>query len=282
MAFAFTDEHIEQHARDGFTIFREILPPSLLHDLRVSAERGREICLQVNGPQAQRLQPVYAYDLDLKPFQDFAELPSLRDAVTTILSEHHTYGDTDAGNNQPRALGIFYQPVQRPFSTRWHRDWRDNIYAADVHAWAKTMTDPLMWNQYNCALYDDISTWVVPGSHGRPDLPRERNLFPTRPVPMPVATEQMTDAELERQNLQYCRSMPGAVQAVLHAGDFMLYRNCLWHIGNYSPHRKRATLHEIVATDEWLDWIAAENAAGERRKQAGVSWMNPYEQLAAV
>ncbi|MDE0445375.1 MAG: hypothetical protein OXH96_01805 [Spirochaetaceae bacterium] len=42
MAFALTDEHIEQHARDGFTVFREILPPSLLRDLRVGAERGRE------------------------------------------------------------------------------------------------------------------------------------------------------------------------------------------------------------------------------------------------
>ena len=102
-------------ARDGFTIFREILPPSLLHDLRVSAESGRDICLQVNGPQAQRLQPVHAYGLDLEPFQDFAELPPLRDAVTTILSEHHTYGSTDADKNQPRALGIFYQPVEKPF-----------------------------------------------------------------------------------------------------------------------------------------------------------------------
>ena len=94
---------------------------------------------------------------------------------------------------------------------------------------------------------------------------------------MPVADERMTDAELEMQNLRYCKSMPGAVQAVLHAGDFMLYRNSLWHIGNYSPHRKRATLHEIVATEEWLDWMAAETEAGERRKLSGISWMNPYE-----
>ena len=282
MAFELTDEHIEQHARDGFTIFREILPPSLLHDLRVSAERGRDICLQVNGPQAQRLQPVYEYDLDLKPFQNFAELPALRDAITTILSDHHTYACTDVEKKQPFSVGIFYQPVEKPFSTRWHRDWRDNVYAADVHGWAKTMTDPMMWNQYNCALYDDISTWVVPGSHARADLPREQQRFPTRPVPLPVATEDMTDTELERQNLEYCKSMPGAVQAVLHAGDFMLYRNCLWHMGNYSQHRKRATLHEIVATEKWLAWIAAEQEAGQRRQEAGVGWMNPYEQPAGV
>ena len=35
------------------------------------------------------------------------------------------------------------------------------------------------------------------------------------------------------------------------------------------------------ATEEWLDWMAAETEAAERRKQAGISWMNPYEPPAA-
>ena len=37
----------------------------------------------------------------------------------------------------------------------------------------------------NCALYEDTSTWVVPGSHLRHNLPREKERFPTRPIPVP-------------------------------------------------------------------------------------------------
>jgi hypothetical protein len=35
--------------------------------------------------------------------------------------------------------------------------------------------------------------------------------------------------------------MPGAIQWVLNPGDFAIYRNIGWHIGNYVPYRRRAT-----------------------------------------
>ena len=49
--------------------------------------------------------------------------------------------------------------------------------------------------------------------------------------------------------------MPGAVQLRLSAGDFALYRSSAWHIGNYVPYRKRATIHDFCGTPAWSDYI---------------------------
>ena len=89
-----------------------------------------------------------------------------------------------------------------------------------------------------------------PGSHLRPDLPRERAAFPHFP-PRKPEVDDLGYAQRERTCLEYCRQMPGAERLVLDAGDFALYRNSLWHIGNYVPYRKRATLHDSVRTPEY-------------------------------
>jgi hypothetical protein len=63
-------------------------------------------------------------------------------------------------------------------------------------------------------------------------------------------------AERERACLEYCRSMPGAQQLYLEAGDFALYRASMWHLGNYVPYSKRATLHDGVLTPRSGAWRA--------------------------
>ncbi len=75
----------------------------------------------------------------------------------------------------------------------------------------------------------------------------------------------LTYEERERTGLDYCRAMPGAVRLHLDAGDFALYRNTLWHLGNYSPHLKRATLHDSADTPEFREW---RRVAHETRKTA--------------
>ena len=161
----------------GYTVFAGILPPSLLSDLRRVCQRARELARERSGPQAQRLQPVFEYDLDHRPFTDFAELPELVDAVHRTLSPQHTYGR--------RELGVLLEPADEPWCTHWHRDWRDNVADLDRERWEADYRDPALFNQLNCALYEDSSIWVVPGSHLRPDLPREAARFPDRPVPRP-------------------------------------------------------------------------------------------------
>jgi ectoine hydroxylase-related dioxygenase (phytanoyl-CoA dioxygenase family) len=246
MSFHFSDQHIEEYHTQGYTVFRSILPPSLVADLRRVTDRAREIAREKHGPQAQRLQPVFAYDLDAKPFEDFGELPPLRDAVARVLTPRHTFGTR-------ALLGVLVEPAERPWCTKWHRDWRDNAPGLDVAAWEAVFHDINYFNQLNCALYQDSSTWVVPGSHLRDDLPRERAAFRDRAIANPPQGEGSSE-ERERDCLEYCESMPGAVCLHMDAGDFALYRNTLWHLGSYVPYCKRATLHDAVDTPEFIAW----------------------------
>ena len=74
MAFKISEKHIAEFQMRGYTVFKGIVPESLLSDLRNATDVAREIARTELGPQAQRLQPVVDYDLDHQPFIDFAEL----------------------------------------------------------------------------------------------------------------------------------------------------------------------------------------------------------------
>ena len=71
--------------------------------------------------------------------------------------------------------------------------------------------------------------------------------------------KNLPDSEAERAGLEYCRRMPGAVQLNLNAGDLAIYRNVMWHLGNYAPYRKRATLHDTAMTPEYTGWMTEVN-----------------------
>lgn len=270
MPFTFTDAHIEEYHTLGYTVFRQILPPSLIRDLRRETDRAREIARKRSGGQVQRLQPVSQYDLDQESFIDYAELPELVDAIARVLTPRHRHGNRDF-------LGVLLEPRDLPWCTHWHRDWRDNIAGLPLAMWDEVFSDIDLFNQINCALYEDGSTWVVPGSHLRRDLPREIALFPDRPIRVPDLKDREAE-EREALCLAYCRRMPGGVQLHLDAGDFALYRNTLWHIGNYVPYRKRATIHDGALTAEFKDWIAKAREASEKRRKAGHGMENPNEE----
>src|ERR1044072_1213084 len=125
MKFKFSDSLIEGYDLDGYAVLREILPTSLIADLRRATDEGRELVRRVGekdrqpvADQIQRFQPIAKYDIDQKPFQDYAALPELRDAVQRLLSPQHTFGN-------PRTyLGVFIEPQSIPYCTAWHQDWR--------------------------------------------------------------------------------------------------------------------------------------------------------------
>ena len=56
MTFAFSDRHIEEYRSQGYTVFRQILPPGLVADLRRVCDQARTLARKEYGPQAQRLQ----------------------------------------------------------------------------------------------------------------------------------------------------------------------------------------------------------------------------------
>jgi len=271
--FQFSDKHIEDFRALGYTVFRGILPPSLIGDLRRECEKGAaQARAQMGSPQ--RFQPVSAYQLDIRPFEDYRDLPALCDAIHRVLSPRHSHGDFDV-------MGVLLEPTEQPSCTQWHRDWRDNVKAADLDRWEADYRDENLFNQINCALYEDSCTWVVPGSHLRRDTPEEIAVFPERPILGPNV-QAKSGEERERLCLDYCEQMPGAERLLLNAGDFCLYRNTLWHLGNYIPYRKRATLHDGAMTPEFRQWTSENIAEVQRRIQAGAQWENPNRRVAAT
>lgn len=262
--FTFSEKHITDYHTTGCTIFREILPLSLIADLRRVADRGRVIARDQKGSQTQRLQPVGAFDLDLQPFKDYGELPELNDAIQRVLTPRHTHADPDR-------LGILLEPTDHPWCTNWHRDFRDHVPTVVFESefredWDKQVFDINYMNQINCALYEDPSTWFVPGSHYRqantPGEEAARDAYDrTRFLDAPTVSNE----QLERDCLDYVRGMPGAFQLRLDPGDFALYRSCAWHLGNYVPYRKRATLHDFCGTPEYATYL---DKRSERLKAA--------------
>jgi len=246
-----TEEDRQRYRQTGYHVLRQVIPANLLRDLRREATKAYDLALRVNGPQAQRLAPLkdYADELDLRPFADFDQIEGLVDAIQTLLTPEHTLKAT-------AEACILFGPRERPWSTEWHRDWRDHVLEDEFQAeigdarWQAIATDFRLWNQVNCPLYEDSSTWYVPGSFARVhNTDEEMKIYAsTTQQELWDETKVKTDEELELFCLRYCQSMPGAVQLVLNPGDFCIYRNVGWHLGNYVPYRKRMTLHTHCVT----------------------------------
>jgi ectoine hydroxylase-related dioxygenase (phytanoyl-CoA dioxygenase family) len=238
MAYRYSERHREEYYAAGLTVLRDLIPAALLSDLRSETDTAREIARREHGAQTQRLQPVYRYEeLNHQPFRDFLALPELRAAVAGILGPEHTESDI---------MGVLFEPKEAAWATAWHRDWGYNVPGIDVDAFFDAaLHKPQMFNQLNAALYDDHSLWVVPGSHARPDTDAERTVFGGQiPPPAPMVSPEMSPEQRELACLHYTRQMPGAVPVTLGAGDVAFYRAVGWHIGNYVPYTKRATLHD--------------------------------------
>lgn len=246
MSFQFSERHIEEYLILGYTVFRGVLPPNLISDLRRVTEVGREQARQRHGDQVHRMQPVNDYDLDLRPFENYRDLPALREAIDRLLGPQFVYGDF-------RWLGVMLEPAVHPYCMAWHRDANELLTADE---WEHYTKHPEYGHQVNAPLYEDSCTWFVPASHNRINLPRETK-FAASDGRWSAAPdlEGKTYEERERICYEYCLSMPGARQLHLNAGDFAIYKPWAWHLGNYLPYRKRATLLDGVFTEKSLDWI---------------------------
>ncbi|MCE9591124.1 MAG: phytanoyl-CoA dioxygenase family protein [Planctomycetes bacterium] len=280
MAFEFCSRHINEYHQLGFTVFRDLVPAALLADLRREADKGREIARQRSGADAQRLQPIHTYPdrIDMKPFDDYHNHPPLVKGLNELFAEE--FGQPVDTHGTREHFAVLYEPSTRPWCTQWHRDWRDNIKGLSVPAWEKVMLDVRLFNQVNFALYDDACTWVVPGSHLRRDTPEEILRFPERPINGPN-TEGMDDTQAELTCREYTASMPGGFQAQLNAGDYMLYRNSLWHTGNYVPYRKRSTIHDGIFTPQFKQFFLNPPYKPKKADGASADWDNPNLDTAA-
>jgi len=278
----------EQFVEDGFIIIKDCIPDDLLQELRVLSEKYRKIARRSYGAQTQRLQPLerYSETAEKQLLDALISLPILQEIVASVLSQHH--------HISMDYLGMMFEPKYLPYCMPWHRDWRDNCQGIDMQAWYDVYRDLDFFNQINCPLYQDQSLWVVRGSHNRMDTPEEQALFPTRPIMAPYndierKTNRLGDflnffrkkdyAQRESSCLAHCNMMPQAEKVVLQPGDALLYRNTIWHLGNYMPNEKRATFHTIVTTDRYKEWMYTEKTKlYEQQDKGPLTWQDPYAQ----
>ncbi len=249
------DARLDEYLSQGYLVFRQIVPPALLRDLRRQADIARELAHTLNSPQTQRLQPLdkYADRLDLRPFRDYIELPEIGAAVTRLLGPGYTHG-------QLETMGLLVEPLTHPWHLGWHRDGVVEVPPEERDEAIREMLEAIWhdlryFNQVNCALYPDSCTWFVPGSHLRQhDLPGEHQTTGDPTLRRPP--KRRSNQEAEQHYLAHCLQMPGAVQIHLEPGDLMLYRNLGWHTGNYRTQQPRATIHDFVNHADWLTWQA--------------------------
>ncbi|PCJ60053.1 MAG: hypothetical protein COA79_09620 [Planctomycetota bacterium] len=253
------EEHFNEYQNFGYTIFKSILPLSLIRDLRLETDKAREIARKANGAQTQRLQPIGNYfdEIDSKPFDDYRTLPELNDLIHEMLSGDHEFGN-------PKTLGVLLEPAEKPYCTFWHRDWIDHMDKKIFDEkfslrddWIEQTSNIKYVGQVNCPLYEDNCTWYVPGSCFRAEATREEEIV--RDQCKNLNLDQLTNEERESACREYTQSMPNAIQLHLNPGDFALYQSSGWHIGNYVPYKKRATLHDgvfvgdlnLMSKDRW-------------------------------
>jgi ectoine hydroxylase-related dioxygenase (phytanoyl-CoA dioxygenase family) len=259
MAFKFCDSMIHQYRTEGYVIFRQVLPVSLVRDLRKATATAQTQARAARGAQAQRLQPIHKFEIDLKPFEDYATHGPLVDALAKVLTPRHLLKKESWGHT-----GLLLEPAELPWCTAWHRDIRETSGVPDVEEFRRITKDPLWFNQINCPLYEDNCTWYVPGSYLRDfDLEGETAAAGAK------AFEEGDDwVTRERKCVEYCRGMPRAVRASMDAGDFMLYHPNGWHLGSYLPDRKRVTIHDYAPSAELVEWYGRWGAAMAAAKGA--------------
>ncbi|HVF09541.1 MAG TPA: phytanoyl-CoA dioxygenase family protein [Abditibacteriaceae bacterium] len=264
MSFEFTEQHITDYYHHGYTIFRSVLPPRLIEELRAAGEELHEISRQQRGPNVARSPVLGAVteqlsQQSLQAFHDYRELPELVQSLHGVLGPEHMI--------DVNSIAAFFIYPLHPHCQDWHRDidegYKGITESGDREEFRRLKQDPTFFVQVNCALYTDTCLWYVPGSAGRPNTGGELAAagapyigIEGRGKLLDQELEGKSYAEQERIGIEYCRAMPAAVNVVLEAGDFCLYRPIGWHTGHYAPHRKRLTLHHHVTTSTSRAWYA--------------------------
>lgn len=270
MKFEFSQQHIDEHREDGITVFRNIIPASLINDLRKEAAKALDLARSIHGGQAQRIQPIGHYKevFDLQIFKDYEQLPALNDAIRQLLGPDAYYNNLDL-------LGILVGPPEKTNCMQWHMDLSENTAGLDPEHFSQIRLKPDFGNQVNCPLFQDSFLWFVPGSH--------KALIEDYAIAIANSEqwygilerlldtdEQSCDILLEQDCLDYMWSMPDARQFNLEPGDFAIYRPFAWHAAFYSNYQQRATLHHGVWTPESYQWWLGMN-------EARGAWRDRYE-----
>ena len=246
MAFQFQDSMVNEYLSQGYLIFRGIVPPSLLSDLRKEAEKARDLAHKLNGPQTQRIQPLsnYGDELNLKPFYDYTELPELRDATQKLLGDNYTHGHVDI-------MGLLVEPCDHPLACRLASRWGLSRCPLKPAMIPSTRNLLKSGTTSGTSIRLTVQFMPIPAHGSCPAAISASGICPanSRQQATPLCgkpADGQSTVEAERFYLDHCRQFPGAVQVHLGPGRFYdLPKPRLAHRklcdlsteGNHSRHR---------------------------------------------
>ncbi|MDA0841028.1 MAG: phytanoyl-CoA dioxygenase family protein [Planctomycetota bacterium] len=228
---------VETFERDGYLLINGGIHNTLLEQMREGMKplfAWREQHEKVVSRHQTILQPEFCH----RSFMEFLNLESINQVAESILGpEMITAG-----------LAVLFG-TREPQLCPWHRDFHDG--KAETPDLLKPENGRLSI-QFNGAVYDDPSLWVVPGSHRRPTTAAEREY-----TGEPRGGGSDPFDETDRTMREVLSGMPAAIHVNLKAGDCLLYNPMLWHAAEYRPEWKRATMHGGWKRKEGPDRFAA-------------------------
>ena len=237
----------EQFDDQGFILLAGAIPADTLEGLREGLDPLRQ-ARDTLGERPTRCQTILEPKYFHRSFADFLDLDVTNQAARQIIGT-----DQLAFAGLACLLGCAEHVV-----CRWHRDTA-NMDPVELDLLLNQHPNALV--QTNCAVYDDESLWVVPGSHRRDDT-QDEVAYSTRfdELGFVDAVDRVRAIESD-----VFGGMPGALNVKLTAGDCLLYNPLLWHAAEYRPEWKRCTLHggwkdvDLLDRFSLLRWGLAHN-----------------------
>lgn len=211
---------LRQYRQEGYVLIDRAVPPPLLEPLRQAAQRATERAR--SGEWTHRRSAVDGDiwgighllhpDLAEPVFAQYMASDVVIDIVAELL-------EVEEAELQLELVNMLVNPRECDYAINWHRDLvREDLEPADELARLQALKFSVQWN---AALYDENSLIIVPGSHVRAKMPRERAI---------VTDEPQAD-------------MPGQFVVQLKAGQGVYYDANLLHRGVYPHTARRQTIH---------------------------------------
>lgn len=224
----------EKFRRDGYAIFRGIVPSVLIERAHARLPELRSILSEVRASRGRdredRIQPLrdHAHLVDMAAFSDILFSRPVCEAIRTTLSRRHVLG---------RHLGVLLEPESGVEVLGWHRDsfpvgipeFNENRYYTRLGNWR-------LLSQVALPLLDDSTFWIVRGSAGR-----RANADELRAIDH-TAQATVLESECVSAVESAAALVPGAVNLQLVPGDLLLYRAASLHMSIRVAGRPRATL----------------------------------------
>ena len=211
--------HFEEH---GYVIIRNAINEQIRSGLR----RATDVLHQGvrDGKWTTRHQTVLEPSVFDRAYIEFLNIAEINQCAEEILASNELiFGGLAC------LLGAPCDQI-----CKWHRDFPDSHPEV-----AELLRLPCHAIQYNAAIYDDNSLWIIPGSHKRRSTQAEIQ-YAQQSDDLAFIHDRAEALALREDLLS---GMPGAINVSLNAGDIALYNNQIWHAAEYLQANKRATLH---------------------------------------